>query len=239
MPAPQERQISMATTTKDEGERLNELVQTVVGKVVGWGVDGLGPIKGAEHIAEEHLAAHPDPDTAIARLVTSHTRLVAASGFASGFGGFSVAAVTIPADITALYAFAARCAGAIAVLRGYDVRSEEVRSVVLLTLIGSAGAGVAADVGAQLGTKSAFAALGRLPGAVLIEINKKVGFRLVTKFGTKGVINLGKLVPVAGGVVSSGVSIATMRGVGQYARHNFPAVNGNPSAGVSVAVPRD
>lgn len=62
---------------------------------------------------------------------------------------------------------------------------------------------------------------------------------MVTKFGTKGGINLGKLVPVAGGVVSSGVSIATMRGVGQYARHNFPAVNENASAGVSVAVPSD
>jgi hypothetical protein len=32
---------------------------------------------------------------------------------------------------------------------------------------------------------------------VLIEINKKVGFRLFAKFGTKGVINLGRMIPPA------------------------------------------
>jgi hypothetical protein len=212
----------MSELTDGDDGRLNQLAQSVIGRVVGWGVDGLGPIKGAAQIAEEHLAAHGDPEAAIGHLIATHTRLVAATGFATGFGGFTVATVTIPADITALYALAARCSGAIAILRGYDIRSEEVRSVVLLTLIGSAGAGVAAEVGAQLGTKTAFVVLRRLPGKVLFEINKKVGFRLVTKFGTKGVINLGKLVPVAGGLVSSGVNVATMQGVGRFAKRNFP-----------------
>lgn len=111
-------------------------------------------------------------------------------------------------------------------LRGYDIRSEEVRSVVLVTLLGSAGAAVVADLGAQLGTKAAFAALSRLPGRVLIEINKKVGFRLLTKFGTKGAINLGKFIPIGGGLLSATVNIATMRAVGQFAKHNFPRLDG-------------
>ena len=37
-----------------------------------------------------------------------------------------------------------------------------------------------------------------------IKINQKVGFRLLTKFGTKGLINLGKAIPVVGGVISGG-----------------------------------
>ena len=107
-------------------------------------------------------------------------------------------------------------------LRGYDLDSEEVRSVVLLTLLGSAGAAVAADAGVKIGTKSATTALRKLPGHVLIEINKKVGFRLFTKFGPRGVINLGKMVPLVGGGVGAGVNVAAMSGVGVYAKKNFP-----------------
>ena len=37
------------------------------------------------------------------------------------------------------------------------------------------------------------------------KINQKVGFRFVTKFGEKGVINLGKLVPGVGAVIGGGL----------------------------------
>lgn len=206
-----------ATTAQD-------LVKALVDKILTVGLEGAGPIKGAEQVAAEHLATHGDVEAAIDCLIKTHTRLVAATGFASGVGGIAVMAATIPADISALYVAAGRCAGAIAVLRGYDVHSEEVRSVVMLTLIGSAGAGIASEAGAQLGTKAAFSALQRLPGRVLIEINKKVGFRLATKFGTKGVVNLSKAVPLVGGGVSAGINAVTLRSVGEYAKRNFPAL---------------
>jgi len=92
---------------------------------------------------------------------------------------------------------------------------------VLLTLLGSAGAGIAAEVGAQIGTKAAMAALKKLPGHLLTAINKKVGFRLLTKFGEKGAINLVKLVPLVGGGVGAGINAVAMRTVGRYAKRNF------------------
>jgi hypothetical protein len=130
--------------------------------------------------------------------------------------------VTIPSDAAVLYALSARCVAGVAHLRGYDITSDEVRSVVLLTLLGAGGAGVAAEVGAQLGTKTALTALKRLPGQVLIEINKKVGFRLFTKFGTKGVINLGRMIPLVGGGLGAAINGAAMRSAGRYAKRNFP-----------------
>ena len=48
----------------------------------------------------------------------------------------------------------------------------------------------------------------KLPGKVLTKINQKVGFRLFTKFGTKGLVNLGKLVPVVGGVIGGTLDFA-------------------------------
>lgn len=214
----------MAAETTDTGNRLNELASTLVDQVIKLGLEGKGPLKGSEDVAREHLASADDVEAAIERLIRTHTRNVAVTGFASGFGGIVVAGFTIPADLTALYVQSARLAAAIATLRGHDIRSEEVRSVVLLTLLGSTGASVVSETGVKLGTKGAFAALKRFPGWVLIEINKKVGFRLITKFGTKGVINLGRLVPVLGGGLSASVNIATMRMVGRYAKRNFPAI---------------
>lgn len=41
----------------------------------------------------------------------------------------------------------------------------------------------------------------KIPGTALTKINRKVGFRFITKFGEKGIINLGKMIPVVGGVI--------------------------------------
>lgn len=94
--------------------------------------------------------------------------------------------------------------------------------MVLISLLSSSGAALLSEMGVQVAQKSALAAPKKLPGRTLIEINKKVGFRLITKFGEKGVINLGKLVPLAGAPVGAGVNIVTMNSVATYAKRNFP-----------------
>lgn len=45
----------------------------------------------------------------------------------------------------------------------------------------------------------------QITGKVLVGINEKIAFRLVTKFGKKGVINLGKMIPLVGGIIGRGV----------------------------------
>jgi hypothetical protein len=212
----------MTATEEAGGSKSAEIAEKVVGGILSVGVDGVGKLKGARAIAEEHKKHHQDVDKAIDRLVATHARVVGATGFATGLGGLIVLPVTIPADVTVFYAYAGRCAAAIAHLRGYDLDSDEVRSVVLLSLLGSGGVALAAEAGAKLGQKAAFAALQKLPGKVLIDLNKKVGFRLVTKAGTTGVVNLTKLVPFVGGGVGATVNVVGMRTVGTYAKSNFP-----------------
>lgn len=43
---------------------------------------------------------------------------------------------------------------------------------------------------------------------MLQQINRKVGFRLVAKFGETGVVNLGKAVPIVGCAVGAGFDAA-------------------------------
>lgn len=48
----------------------------------------------------------------------------------------------------------------------------------------------------------------KIPKEVILKINQAVGFKLVTKFGEKGIVNLGKVVPVLGGFISGLVDYA-------------------------------
>ena len=206
----------------EESGKGAELADKLVSNILSVGVDGAGRFKSARQIAEEHRTHYVDVEVAIAKVIATHARVVTATGFATGLGGIALLPVAIPTDVATFYAYAGRCAAAVAYLRGYDIESDEVRSVVLLSLVGAGGVAAASKAGVELGTKTAMAALKKLPGKALIEINKKVGFRLLTKGGTKGVVNLGKVVPVIGGVVGGAVDGTSTRAVGAVARRAFP-----------------
>jgi hypothetical protein len=113
--------------------------------------------------------------------------------------------------------------GSIAHLHAYDVRDDRVRTLAMAALVGDASLkealkGVRVDISQRAGKK----AVQRIPGHVLIAINKKIGIRLLTKAGSKGVVNLTKVVPVLGGVVGGGVDAGACRTVAVAARKTFP-----------------
>lgn len=208
----------------DEGSALARTGERLVEQVIQFGISGGGPLTGAVDTAEEHLrAAGGDRDVAIERLIATHLRLAAASGFVTGLGGLALLPVMVPASLGGLYVIATRMSAGIAHLRGYDVSTEEVRSAILVCLLGAAGASTLKRAGVEIGTKSTMAALRRVPGRVLIEINKKVGYRLVTKAGERGVVNLTKLVPLVGGPIGATVDAVSCRAIAAYATSTFTA----------------
>jgi hypothetical protein len=201
---------------------LNAIGERLIGRVMELGVGGVGPLKGAVPIADEHLlAAGGDREEAVRRLVATHVRLAAVSGFATGVGGIATLPVSVPAAMAGLYIIATRMSAGIAYLRGYDISTEEVRSAISVTLLGSAGAGVLKNAGMEFGKQVTAATLQKVPGQLLIEINKRIGFRLVTKAGEKGVVNLAKLVPLVGGPIGAAVDGVSCRTIATYAMRTF------------------
>lgn len=204
---------------------LTALGEKLVRQVVELGIRGVGPLSPAVESADEHLiTAGGDREEAIRRLVATHVRLAAASGFVTGLGGVVTLPVTVPASMAGLYIIATRMTAGIAHLRGYDVDTDEVRSAILVSLLGSAGASVLRNVGVEVGQKSTAAALRRLPGRALVELNRRVGYRLVTKAGEKGVVNLTKLVPLVGGPIGAAVDGVSCRTIAGYAMRTFVPV---------------
>jgi len=208
-----------------DDKTLPALGERLVAQVVEFGIRGGGPLSTAVQTAEEHLVtAGGDREAAVQRLIATHVRLAAATGFVTGLGGIATLPVTVPAAMAGLYIIATRMTAGIAHLRGYDIETDEVRSGILVALLGSAGAAVLRDTGVRVGRQSTAAALQRLPGRVLTELNKRVGYRLVSKAGEKGVVNLTKLVPLVGGPIGAAVDGVSCKTIAGYAMRTFPPV---------------
>ena len=56
---------------------------------------------------------------------------------------------------------------------------------------------------------------------ILIKINQQVGFRLVTKFGQKGLVNVIKMMPLVGGVVGGVFDTGMTLTIGNIAKKVF------------------
>ena len=88
-------------------------------------------------------------------------------------------------------------------------------------LAGVSVAEVVKKTGIQFGNKFALAMVKKIPGTTLTKINQKVGFRFLTKFGEKGIINIGKVVPVVGGVIGGGFDLVETKIIGNRAIKEF------------------
>lgn len=145
----------------------------------------------------------------------------ATSGFLSGLGGVIVMPITIPANITSVILVQMRMVAAIAHMGGHDLKSDEVRTFVYACLAGNGAKDILKNSGIQIGKKLAISGIKKIPGEVIKKINQAVGFRLLTKFGEKGIVNLGKMVPIAGGLIGGTVDAVSTNTIGNVARKLF------------------
>ena len=180
-----------------------------------------GPIDGAIELAESYQDWHGSPRRDADALIRWQTAKAAGWGFVTGVPGLPAMPVTLPVNLTSVLFIQMRMIAAIAYLGGYDLNDDRVKTLCLVCLCGNAVRTILRETGIEIGKKMAVSALRRLPGRTFIEINKKVGFRLFTKFGEKGVTNVGGAIPVLGGLVGGGVDAAWTKAVGNQARNIF------------------
>jgi hypothetical protein len=197
----------------------NRLVQ----RLLRYGLGGHGSLEGSRALAARYAAdaRFVDDDARVQALIRSHTLMNFGTGFAAGLGGLITLPVAIPAAMTASWVIHTRLSGAIATVHGHDVDDARVQTFVLMTLLGDSGKNVLRKAGITVANPMALRSVEAIPARVLTEINKRVGMRLVTKAGERGVVNLTKAVPVAGGVVGGGIDALYCHAVGRRAHAVF------------------
>lgn len=115
--------------------------------------------------------------------------------------------VSIPANVGSVLYVQMRMIACTAYMASYDLNSDQTQTFVYACLAGVTVNNILKQAGIQFGVKFANGVIKKIPGKVLTKINQKVGFRFVTKFGTKGIVNLGKMVPGVGAIVGGGLDL--------------------------------
>ena len=160
-----------------------------------------------EEMANDYLKKYKTKEEACKAMIRNQITKCATSGFITGFGGFITMPVTLPANITSVIYVQMRMIACTSYMAGFDLNSDQTQTLVYACLAGVAVNNMMKQAGIKFGVKFANGLIKKIPGKVLTKINQKVGFRFVTKFGTKGIINLGKLIPGVGAVIGGGLDL--------------------------------
>ncbi|WP_298162654.1 EcsC family protein [Acidocella sp.] len=212
----------MDTHDGDEGQagdagRLTQILDTIWNEIV-LGDSKLSPEKSCFELANDYRHSGKTPDECAENFIGWQTAKAGAAGFVLGLPGFAAMPVTVPADFMSVAYLQLRMVAVVGLLFGWDVRSDQFRTMAYLSLLGSAAGELVRDLGIKATTRIAMGTIQKkVSGAVLQKINRAVGTRLVTKAGSTGVVNLTKVVPVLGGLVGGGVNVLVTRQIGKTA----------------------
>lgn len=196
----------------------------MVENLLDTGIDGKGPFDPAAAVAASALKKNGgNVEAAVDDVVSSHLKLAAAGGFVTSLGGFITLPVALPANVLGFYLLATRMTAAVASLRGHDLTAPQIRTAVLLTLVGADADDLLAKAGmvSPTGRLTNLAAQ-RLPGPALMVVNKAIGFRLLSTAGKKTFSRFGRNIPLVGGVVGAGLDGWLMKRISENARREFP-----------------
>jgi len=184
------------------------------------GLAGVPPLSSAAELAAEFRRdrRYRTADQRIDALINSEAAKNFSTGFLTGLGGAFVLPVAIPAALAASWLLQARLSGAIASLYGHDLQSPRVRKLIMRSLAGGVTRDALEDLGLGEGATPAGRPLARIPGRVLVELNKRVGLRLLTGGWGGRLLGLTRSLPLVSGVVGGTYDAVVCRAVGRAAK---------------------
>ena len=201
----------------EKGSKMLKVMEWAFDKATG-DIPGLGS---SSDMAKKYFDKYGSVNAAVDHLVKWQITSSATTGFATSFGGLPTMAITLPANIAGVMGIQLRMIGAIAELGGFHEQTEEKKTGMYLCLLGSQAGNTLSKTTGQFAIKFSTAALKKLPGSVLTKINQAVGFRLFTKFGQKGLVNIHKAIPVVGGVVGGSIDALSTYSIAKAAKALF------------------
>ena len=168
-------------------------------------------------LADDYLDKYPTKQQACKAMINNQIIKCTTSGFITGFGGVITMPVTLPANIGSVLYVQMRMIACTAYMAGFELNSDQTQTFVYACLAGVSVNKLVKQAGIRFGVKFTNGLIKKIPGKVLTKINQKVGFRFITKFGSKGIINLGKLVPGVGAVIGGGLDLVETKTISSRA----------------------
>ena len=170
-----------------------------------------------EELANDYLKKHRTTEEACRAMLKNQIAKCTTSGVVTGFGGFITMPVAIPANVGSVIYVQMRMIACVAYMADYELDSDQTQTFIYSCLAGVAVNGLLKQAGIKIVVKFTNGLIKKIPGKVLTKINQKVGFRFITKFGTKGIVNLGKLLPGVGAIVGGGLDLVETKIIAERA----------------------
>jgi uncharacterized protein (DUF697 family) len=203
----------------------NSMNHSTVMRVLDWAyekaISGMPGLDSAPQLASSFMDKEGTLRDKANSLIRWQNAKAGTSGFVTGIGGLMTLPVAIPANLASVLYIQIRMIAAIAHMGGYDLRDEKVKTLVYMCLVGNFAKDILQETGIRLGTKFTAMAVERISEKSLLLINQRVGFRLLATSSTKGMINLGKAVPLVGGIIGGSIDVAATNTIGNMARNTF------------------
>ncbi len=211
----------MESKTKALPRITQEQVMAFLDKGYDLALNGLPKFDNCFQFADEYMKKYPKPKEAAENLARWQIMKCTTSGFVTSLGGVITMPITIPANIASVLYIQLRMIAAVAIIGGYNPKDDQVRTFVYMCLVGMSLTDVFKKSAVGIANKIGTGLVKKIPGEVLKKINRRVGCRLLTKFGTKGSVNIAKLVPVLGGVVGGSVDFLSTKTIASRAIKMF------------------
>ena len=115
----------------------NNITESKMMEVLDWSYDkainGLPGMETVDELANKYLTKYNSVDEAIDKFIKFQQAKCATSGFLTGLGGILTLPVAIPANITSVIYVQVRMIATIAKMRGYDLKDDQVKTLVYVS----------------------------------------------------------------------------------------------------------
>ena len=182
---------------------------------------GIAGLDTAHALAAQYISETDSKEAASKALIRWQKMKAGSSGFITGLGGVISMPLTIPLNLASVLFIQVRMIAAIAIIGGYDLRDQKVKSLIFLCLAGNLAKDVVKEAGIVIGTRLTAKLISSISAEAVKTINTRTGITLVTKTGGKGFLNLGKAVPLAGGLIAASIDIMATNLMGKVAMRTF------------------
>ena len=181
-------------------------------------IAGVGPLPPAAEAAEAQLREQGgDVDKAIHEVIENHVRYAGAQGFVTNIGGLVTMAVAVPTNITGLTLIQCRMIAGIAHLRGYDLDDPRVRNAILVSLLGEDTINHMVKRKKIPAPPMALATAPHHDETLEQTISTHVASDLISRVaGKRLATQVGRRIPVVGGLVGAGSDGYTTWKIGRY-----------------------
>jgi len=179
-------------------------------------IDGVPGLEGAPDLAASYQRQCATDEEAIDALVRWQVAKAVAAGFLTNLGGLATLPIALPANVLSALYIQIRMVAAIAALRGHDLKSDQVRTVVLACLCGTTLMDVVKEAGIGVGAGLAQQAVASLSTEAVRRLARIGALRRAGN--TAHVV---RLTPLIGGVVAGTLDGALPRAYANAAKKLF------------------